>query len=72
MNNIRYINALKNALAIKEDERKDIERCRKSASDYPDNVKFQTFIALYVFRLSFFFPLSLLSNKRTKLLMLNY
>ena len=34
MNNIEYINAIKNALAIKEDERKEIEHL---LSDIADN-----------------------------------
>ena len=57
MNNIEYINAIKNALAIKEDERKEIEQYQKMALDNPDNVKLNTYIGLYVFRLSFFLPL---------------
>ena len=57
MNNIEYINAIKNALAIKEDERKEIEQYQKMALDNPDNVKLKTYIGLYVFRWSFFLPL---------------
>ena len=57
MNNIVYINAIKNALAIKEDERKEIEQYQKMALDNPDNVKLKTYIGLYVFRWSFFLPL---------------
>ena len=57
MNNIEYINAIKNALAIKEDERKEIEQYQKMALDNPDNVKLNTYIGLYVFRWSFFLPL---------------
>ena len=57
MNNIEYINAIKNALAIKEDERKEIEQYQKMALDNTDNVKLKTYIGLYVFRLSFFLPL---------------
>ena len=49
MNNIKYINAIKNALAIKEDERKEIEQYQKMALDNPDNVKLKTYIGLNVF-----------------------
>ena len=57
MNNIEYINAIKNALAIKEDERKEIEQYQKMALDNPDNVKLKTYIGLNVFWLSFIHPL---------------
>ena len=58
MNNIEYINALKSALAIKEDDRKAIEQCYLMALDNPDNVQLNTFIRLWEFRLLFAFPLA--------------
>ena len=57
MNNIEYINAIKNALAINEDERKVIEQYQKMALDNPDNVNFKIVIGSYEFMKSFFLPL---------------
>lgn len=57
MNNIVYINAIKNALAINEDERKVIELYQKMALDNPDNVNFKIVIGSYEFMKSFFLPL---------------
>ena len=57
MNNIVYINAIKNALAINEDERKVIEQYQKMALDNPDNVNFKIVIGSYEFMKSFFLPL---------------
>ena len=44
-------------MAIKEDERKEIEQYQKMALDNPDNVKLKTYIGLNVFWLSFIHPL---------------
>ena len=57
MNNIEYINALKSALAIKEDDRKAIEQYQKMALDNSNNVKFKTIVGLLGFHYLFFKPL---------------
>lgn len=69
MNRVDYINALKNALEIRKEEREEIEQYHKMVLGYFDNAQLNTFISLVEFISAFYNPVNRVLNLITNRLL---